>query len=161
MACCRNQSFSNGVMKSPFSVTARADLCPRSPRTAKQRVSAVKGLLPFCPSLTLRDFSASLVAPNCALSKPRKRGLQLHSVAAPLSRKSHGFARVLRRKLCFGRNDKRGTVRRNDKRVKPRSPQCSAQFMRSIAAKFFCRQKITTAPNNIFAYRKPQSSYRM
>ena len=84
---------------------------------------------PFCPSLTLRDFSTSLVAPNCALSKPRLRGLQLHSVAAPLSRKSHGFARVLGRKLRFGRNDKRGE-KADDKSGKTQSVDLHALSFR-------------------------------
>ena len=58
-------------------------------------------------------FLHALVAANCALSKPHKRALQLRFVAAPLSRKSHGFARVLGRKLRFGRNDKRGETADN------------------------------------------------
>ena len=71
------------------------------------------GLLSQSVLLKRRNDSAvfghrSLVAANCALSKSRKRALQLRFVAAPLSRKSHGFARVLGRKLRFGRNDKMG-----------------------------------------------------
>ena len=55
--------------------------------SAAEKSNRIVWSIPFCPSLTLRDFSAPLVAANCALSKPCKRGLQLQR---------------------SGRNDKRG-----------------------------------------------------
>ena len=51
-ACCRNPSFSNGVRKAPFSVTARALFCARSPRPP--RTAGVR-----CP-MNCRPLSAAL-----------------------------------------------------------------------------------------------------
>ena len=50
--------------------------------------------IPFCPSLRLRDFSASLVAANCALSKPRTTRLETSLRCRFSSRKYYSFARV-------------------------------------------------------------------
>ena len=59
--------------------------------SAVEKSNNIARSMTFCTSLTLRDFSATLVAPNCALSKPCKRGLQLYSVAASLRAKATVF----------------------------------------------------------------------